>query len=106
MAEPSKVIHIRNVGQEISEVAFSSCILQNDLLQLVQPFGVVTKLVMLRAKNQVFFFPLFSLVASLCAPYAALPLFILFLYDRLFFRCMICLPPLTFCSTTQMSNQV
>ncbi|KAJ8493422.1 hypothetical protein OPV22_015143 [Ensete ventricosum] len=43
MAEPSKVIHIRNVGQEISE---------NDLLQLVQPFGVVTKLVMLRAKNQ------------------------------------------------------
>ncbi|CAL9107984.1 unnamed protein product [Musa textilis] len=43
MAEPSKVIHIRNVGHEISE---------NDLLQLVQPFGVVTKLVMLRAKNQ------------------------------------------------------
>lgn len=27
---------------------------QTDLLQLVQPFGVVTKLVMLRAKNQVF----------------------------------------------------
>ncbi|XP_043721706.1 polypyrimidine tract-binding protein homolog 3-like isoform X2 [Telopea speciosissima] len=43
MTEPSKVIHIRNVGHEISE---------NDLLQLVQPFGVVTKLVMLRAKNQ------------------------------------------------------
>ncbi|XP_042494757.1 polypyrimidine tract-binding protein homolog 3-like isoform X2 [Macadamia integrifolia] len=43
MTEPSKVIHIRNVGHEISE---------NDLLQLVQPFGVVAKLVMLRAKNQ------------------------------------------------------
>ncbi|XP_072964421.1 polypyrimidine tract-binding protein homolog 3 [Typha angustifolia] len=43
MAEPSKVIHVRNVGHEISE---------NDLLQLVQPFGVVTKVVMLRAKNQ------------------------------------------------------
>ncbi|XP_068662635.1 polypyrimidine tract-binding protein homolog 3-like isoform X1 [Aristolochia californica] len=43
MTEPSKVIHIRNVGHEIAE---------NDLLQLVQPFGVVTKLVMLRAKNQ------------------------------------------------------
>ncbi|KAF8405927.1 hypothetical protein HHK36_008005 [Tetracentron sinense] len=43
MTEPSKVIHVRNVGHEISE---------NDLLQLVQPFGVVTKLVMLRAKNQ------------------------------------------------------
>ncbi|CAA6663790.1 unnamed protein product [Spirodela intermedia] len=43
MSEPSKVIHVRNVGHEISE---------NDLLQLVQPFGVVTKLVMLRAKNQ------------------------------------------------------
>ncbi|XP_057971814.1 polypyrimidine tract-binding protein homolog 3-like [Malania oleifera] len=43
MTEPSKVIHIRNVGQEISE---------NDLLQLVLPFGVVSKLVMLRAKNQ------------------------------------------------------
>ena len=26
---------------------------QNDLLQLFQPFGVITKLVMLRAKNQV-----------------------------------------------------
>ncbi|KMZ64366.1 Polypyrimidine tract-binding protein-like protein [Zostera marina] len=43
MSEPSKVIHIRNVGLEISE---------NDLLQLVQPFGAVSKLVMLRAKNQ------------------------------------------------------
>lgn len=43
MTEPSKVIHVRNVGQEISE---------NDLLQLFQPFGVITKLVMLRAKNQ------------------------------------------------------
>lgn len=29
---------------------------QNDLLQLFQPFGVITKLVMLRAKNQVFCF--------------------------------------------------
>ncbi|KAL3623818.1 hypothetical protein CASFOL_032634 [Castilleja foliolosa] len=43
MADPSKVIHVRNVGHEISE---------NDLLQLFQPFGVITKLVMLRAKNQ------------------------------------------------------
>ncbi|XP_050235524.1 polypyrimidine tract-binding protein homolog 3 isoform X2 [Mercurialis annua] len=43
MAEPSKVIHVRNVGHEISE---------NDLLQLFQPFGVIGKLVMLRAKNQ------------------------------------------------------
>ncbi|KAJ8570512.1 hypothetical protein K7X08_037484 [Anisodus acutangulus] len=43
MTELSKVIHVRNVGHEISE---------NDLLQLFQPFGVITKLVMLRAKNQ------------------------------------------------------
>ncbi|KAJ3681504.1 hypothetical protein LUZ60_015993 [Juncus effusus] len=43
MSEPSKVIHVRNVGVEISE---------NDLLQLVHPFGGATKLVMLRAKNQ------------------------------------------------------
>ncbi|CAN6463389.1 unnamed protein product [Victoria cruziana] len=43
MTEPSKVLHVRNVGHEISE---------HDLLQLVQPFGVVTKFVILRAKNQ------------------------------------------------------
>eukprot|EP01018_Ginkgo_biloba_P034578 Gb_40370 [translate_table: standard] len=43
MTEPSKVLHIRNVGTEISE---------NDLLELVQHLGAVTKLVMLRAKNQ------------------------------------------------------
>ncbi|KAL6619176.1 hypothetical protein ACP70R_034315 [Stipagrostis hirtigluma subsp. patula] len=43
MAEASKVIHIRNVGHEIAE---------SDLLQLLQPFGVVSKIVMLRAKNQ------------------------------------------------------
>ncbi|XP_078434359.1 polypyrimidine tract-binding protein 3 [Wolffia australiana] len=43
MSEPSKVIHIRNVGPEISET---------DLFHLVQPFGVVTKVVLLRAKNQ------------------------------------------------------
>ncbi|KAL0927091.1 hypothetical protein M5K25_001248 [Dendrobium thyrsiflorum] len=43
MTETSKVIHVRNVGQEISEA---------DLLQLLQPFGEVTKIVMLRAKNQ------------------------------------------------------
>lgn len=84
MTEPSKVIHVRNVGHEVSEVrsiiSFNSFVknplmllllhslknvrctylfiyynLQNDLLQLVQPFGVVTKLVMLRAKNQVSF---------------------------------------------------
>lgn len=38
---------------------------QSDLLQLVQPFGAVSKLVMLRAKNQVYFFPwsqIFSLI--------------------------------------------
>ncbi|KAK8480509.1 hypothetical protein V6N13_065394 [Hibiscus sabdariffa] len=43
MAEASKVIHVRNVGPEISE---------NDLLELFQPFGGITKLVLLRAKNQ------------------------------------------------------
>lgn len=43
MAEPSKVIHVRNVGHEITEA---------DLHQLLQPFGGVNKLVMLRAKNQ------------------------------------------------------
>ncbi|KAL5202946.1 hypothetical protein ABZP36_013898 [Zizania latifolia] len=43
MAESSKVIHIRNVGHEIAEA---------DLLQLLQPFGNVSKIVMLRAKNQ------------------------------------------------------
>ncbi|CAM0955344.1 unnamed protein product [Alopecurus aequalis] len=43
MAEPSKVIHIRNVGHEIAET---------DLLQLLQPFGTVSKIVLLRAKNQ------------------------------------------------------
>jgi polypyrimidine tract-binding protein 2 len=43
MTEPSKVIHVRNVGLEIAEA---------DLLQLIQPFGVVSKIVMLRAKNQ------------------------------------------------------
>ncbi|XP_010232611.1 polypyrimidine tract-binding protein homolog 3 isoform X1 [Brachypodium distachyon] len=43
MGDPSRVIHIRNVGHEISE---------SDLLQVVQPFGTVAKLVMLRAKNQ------------------------------------------------------
>ncbi|KAK6931838.1 RNA recognition motif domain [Dillenia turbinata] len=43
MDQPSKVIHVRNVGHEISE---------NDLLQPFQPFGVITKLVMLRAKHQ------------------------------------------------------
>ncbi|KAL4310619.1 hypothetical protein GQ457_01G029100 [Hibiscus cannabinus] len=43
MAETSKVIHIRNVGPEISE---------NDLLELFQPFGGIRKLVMLLAKNQ------------------------------------------------------
>eukprot|EP00244_Chara_vulgaris_P013555 TRINITY_DN780_c0_g1_i1.p1 TRINITY_DN780_c0_g1~~TRINITY_DN780_c0_g1_i1.p1 ORF type:complete len:512 (-),score=79.30 TRINITY_DN780_c0_g1_i1:957-2492(-) len=43
MTEPSKVIHVRNVGPEISE---------GDLSQLAQTFGVVQKVVMLRAKNQ------------------------------------------------------
>ncbi|KAK8567078.1 hypothetical protein V6N13_110156 [Hibiscus sabdariffa] len=43
MAETSKVIHIRNVGPEISE---------NDLRELFQPFGGIPKLVMLHAKNQ------------------------------------------------------
>ncbi|THF95264.1 hypothetical protein TEA_027395 [Camellia sinensis var. sinensis] len=93
MTEPSKVIHVRNVGHEIAELrnTFVSCqtyseknlqeggsilqesqsnrkilalslddrnlegnenVIRNDLLQLFQPFGVITKLVMLRAKNQ------------------------------------------------------
>lgn len=43
MAEASKVIHIRNVGHEITE---------GDLLQMLQPFGPVSKIVLLRAKNQ------------------------------------------------------
>ncbi|CAM6103065.1 unnamed protein product [Calypogeia fissa] len=43
MTEPSKVLHFRNVGPEITE---------HDLLQLSQSFGVVQKVVMLRAKNQ------------------------------------------------------
>lgn len=43
MAEPSKVIHVRNVGHEITE---------SDLFQLLQPFGGANKIVMLRAKNQ------------------------------------------------------
>ncbi|XP_026390178.1 polypyrimidine tract-binding protein homolog 3-like isoform X2 [Papaver somniferum] len=43
MAAPSEVVHVRNVGPEISE---------NDLRELVQPFGNVTKLVILRATNQ------------------------------------------------------
>jgi polypyrimidine tract-binding protein 2 len=38
MAEPSKVLHIRNVGPEITE---------HDLLQLAQAFGVPQKIVML-----------------------------------------------------------
>jgi hypothetical protein len=44
MTEPSKVLHIRNVGPEISE---------HDLRQLAQSFGNAQKIVMLRAKNQV-----------------------------------------------------
>ncbi|KAH7525095.1 hypothetical protein FEM48_Zijuj06G0188700 [Ziziphus jujuba var. spinosa] len=57
MTEPSKVIHVRNVGHEISEDERKLCVsgtkfIENDLLQLFQPFGVITKLVMLRAKNQ------------------------------------------------------
>jgi polypyrimidine tract-binding protein 2 len=43
MAEPSEVLHIRNVGPEITE---------HDLLQLAQAFGVPQKIVMLRTKNQ------------------------------------------------------
>lgn len=43
MTEPSKVLHIRNVGPEISEA---------DLYKLVETLGTVTKLVILRAKNQ------------------------------------------------------
>ncbi|KAK7274775.1 hypothetical protein RIF29_15874 [Crotalaria pallida] len=37
------VMHVRNVGHEISE---------KDLLDLFQSYGVISKLVMLRAKNQ------------------------------------------------------
>ncbi|KAJ7514934.1 hypothetical protein O6H91_23G066100 [Diphasiastrum complanatum] len=43
MTEASKVLHIRNVGADISE---------NDLLQLVQGFGIVQKMVIIRARNQ------------------------------------------------------
>lgn len=43
MTEPSRVLHLRNVGAEISE---------EDLAQLVRPFGKVTNLVMVRTKNQ------------------------------------------------------
>ncbi|KAJ7556550.1 hypothetical protein O6H91_05G088300 [Diphasiastrum complanatum] len=43
MTEASKVLHLRNVGPEIAE---------NDLLQLVQAFGIVEKMVVIRAKNQ------------------------------------------------------
>ncbi|GLJ42522.1 hypothetical protein SUGI_0881510 [Cryptomeria japonica] len=43
MTEPSKVLHIRNVGPEISEA---------DLFKLVENLGTATKLVILRAKNQ------------------------------------------------------
>eukprot|EP00897_Mesotaenium_endlicherianum_P000287 jgi/Mesen1/10259/ME000778S09597 len=42
-AEPSKVIHIRNVGQEVTEA---------DLNQLAMQFGAVQKIVMIRSKNQ------------------------------------------------------
>ncbi|KAI5058943.1 hypothetical protein GOP47_0025262 [Adiantum capillus-veneris] len=43
MAEPSRVLHLRNVGAEITE---------EDLAQLVRPFGKITNLVMVRTKNQ------------------------------------------------------
>ncbi|KAI3885733.1 hypothetical protein MKX03_027923 [Papaver bracteatum] len=43
MAAPFEVVHVRNVGPEISV---------NDLREFVQPFGVVTKVVILRATNQ------------------------------------------------------
>lgn len=43
MAEPSKVIHLRNVGSEVTE---------HDLLSLAQNFGVVAKVVNIRSKNQ------------------------------------------------------
>uniref|UniRef100_A0A0E0DRW9 RRM domain-containing protein n=1 Tax=Oryza meridionalis TaxID=40149 RepID=A0A0E0DRW9_9ORYZ len=42
MAEPSKVIHIRNVGHEIAEA---------DLLQLLQPFGNVSKIALLQMQD-------------------------------------------------------
>lgn len=41
-------------------LTYAVLFLQNDLLQLVQPFGAVNKLVMLRAKNQVFTLDCFS----------------------------------------------
>uniref|UniRef100_A0A0D9WGZ1 RRM domain-containing protein n=1 Tax=Leersia perrieri TaxID=77586 RepID=A0A0D9WGZ1_9ORYZ len=42
MAEPSKVIHIRNVGHEIAEA---------DLMQLLQPFGNVSKIALLQMED-------------------------------------------------------
>jgi hypothetical protein len=43
-AEKSKVIHVRSVGQDVTE---------DDLNQFAQEFGTVTKVVLLRLKNQV-----------------------------------------------------
>eukprot|EP00270_Netrium_digitus_P008877 TRINITY_DN2682_c0_g2_i3.p1 TRINITY_DN2682_c0_g2~~TRINITY_DN2682_c0_g2_i3.p1 ORF type:complete len:436 (+),score=102.16 TRINITY_DN2682_c0_g2_i3:62-1309(+) len=43
MAEPSKVVHVRNVGPEISEA---------DVSALASSFGTVQKIVMIRSKNQ------------------------------------------------------
>jgi hypothetical protein len=44
-----------SVGSPVQSLNFSvvSLRVQSDLLQVVQPFGTVAKLVMLRAKNQV-----------------------------------------------------
>lgn len=43
MAEPSKVIHVRNVPSDATEM---------DVQQIAQNFGPVTKVVLMRAKNQ------------------------------------------------------
>ena len=45
MTKPSKVIHVHNVGDEVSEI---------DLHKLVQPFRIIMNLIMLHDENQVF----------------------------------------------------
>ena len=45
MTKPSKVIHVHDVGDEVSEI---------DLHKLVQPFRIIMNLIMLHDENQVF----------------------------------------------------
>lgn len=84
---------------------------QNDLLQLFQPFGVITKLVMLRAKNQVFFslilhygkdsYLLIDISQIFCFDFFY---HVCFLY-RLFSKCKMFLQPSMLCNFTRMCSQ-